>query len=214
MSTFSKRKFIAAGEAFVDKQRREWIAGVKASPLAPYALMWAVREGLVLDTEELDDISADSLCPNCDIIPRANAVDMGVEGATELKAKLAISSAVKAGIVEAMAGIEAVKASEHSPQPILAPQTPGTVSGSESDIKTPPVPSTATAKGTVEGVTSHTVRLHRATIGGMEVYAIDREHLEFMQAAQVQKVKIQAVLEDGDFGLRVLDCRLADDEKA
>lgn len=216
MSTFKPKKFIAAAESWFEKQRLGWIANVRATGLEPYAIMYAVREGWIMDTEDLDSVPADSIFPCTDIFAHARAVenmDEDEQEAAEIRAKLAISSAVKSGIAEAMAGIEAVKASEHSPQSILAPSSHGTVSGSETTPKTPLVATAGTARGTVQALTSQTIRLHRATIGGVDLYSIDRAHLEFMQAAQVQRVKIQVTIERGDHGLRVLDCRLADDEK-
>lgn len=214
MSTFSKKKFIAAGETWIDGQRRQWIESVRANP---YARKYALREGWILATESLDAISALSLFPDADLIARANAVDLGAFDITENEAKLAISSAVKAGIAEAMAGIEAVKASEHSqgvhlypPQPILTPPTPRTVSGSETTPKTPPAASGRAVAGHIEAVATDVIRVHRANIGGTEVYTTQRNIMDTLQAAQVQGITLKVDYELGDFGNRVVGCKVTD----
>jgi hypothetical protein len=216
---FNRKSFLANAEAFLEEKRARWVRDIEGTPIHQAALTYAKRE-FILPNEDLSCVTANDLFPNTDLGEWAMKCEKGV--ATREEASAAIRAAVVDGLREANAGIEKLRFSGASqsvagggtktPDTAAAPVPEGANPSSAALLSPPEVSEPAPeaksapdsllepAKGIPEALVSTTVRVHRVTLGDVELVTTDRGHLEMFQAAQAQKRVLKATWEESPIG--------------
>jgi hypothetical protein len=218
---YNAKPFIKAATGFLEEKLLKFRKDIAGTPLEPHAITYGIQEGWLMPNEGLEALTILNLFPNAWPADWAQKLVTGQIG-SEREAKVGLAEAMAADLREANAGIEKVRFSGTSqsvagggtktPDTAAVPVPEGENPSSAALLNPPEVPEPAPeskspatalqepARGIPEALVSTTVRVHRVTLGEVELVTTDREHLEMLQAAQVQKRVLKAAWEESPIG--------------
>ena len=191
-----KSDFVKDATAYLEKLKAAWLEDIMGSPIEPHADAYARREDWLLPNETLADAPLGKMFPSADARDWANHIEQDGRD----KASRMLAQAAKADMSEFNTSIQRLKEGLLPSKPANTPEKP---QDAPSAIPGP-------VRAIPEGVTQRAVVLYQSIFNGVRCYTYDRDMMQTIQAAQVQKVTLAVESEEGDHGQHILSLKPTD----